>query len=106
MLDAELRSLPDPDTTEDILLFQKDLDTKAIRNAVNDLCTRYTGYCGIFVGDAKTGYTFVLGSATKDCREAAALLRQAFGAKGGGSARMIQGSIAADEAEIRACLIS
>lgn len=106
VLDAELRSLPDPDTTEDILLFQKDLDTKAIRNAVNDLCTRYTGYCGIFVGDAKTGYTFVLGSATKDCREAAALLREAFGAKGGGSARMIQGSIAADEAEIRACLIS
>ena len=44
VLDAELRSLPAPDTTEDILLFQKDLDTKAIRNAVNDLCTRYTGY--------------------------------------------------------------
>ena len=106
VLEAELKSLPAPDTTEDVFLFQKDLDTKAIRNAVNDLCTRYSGYCGIFVGDAETGYSFVLGSATKDCRMAATVLRQAFGAKGGGSAKMIQGSVTADEAEIRACLIS
>ena len=106
VLDAELRSLPAPDTTKDVFLFQKDLDTKAIRNAVNDLCTRYTGYCGIFVGDAETGYTFVLGSSTKDCREAAAILRETFGAKGGGSAQMIQGSLVAEEAAIRACLVS
>ena len=106
LLEAELKSLPSPDTVHDVFLFQKDLDTKAIRNAVNDLCTRYSGYCGIFVGDAETGYSFVLGSATKDCRMAATVLRQAFGAKGGGSAKMIQGSVTADEAEIRACLIS
>ena len=106
VLEAELRSLPPPDTTEDIFLFQKDLDTKAIRNAVNDLCTRYSGYCGIFVGDAETGYNFVLGSATKDCREATTALRETFGAKGGGSAKMIQGSVVADETEIRACLTS
>lgn len=106
VLEAELKSLPAPDTTENVFLFQKDLDTKAIRNAVNDLCTRYTGYCGIFVGDSETGYNFVLGSATKDCREAATALREAFGAKGGGSAKMIQGSVTANETEIRACLTS
>lgn len=104
LLDAELKCLPSPDTTEDVFLFQKDLDTKAIRNAVNDLCTRYSGYCGIFVGDAETGYNFVLGSATKDCREAATALREAFGAKGGGSSKMIQGSVVADENAIRVCL--
>ena len=101
VLEAELKSLPAPDTTENVFLFQKDLDTKAIRNAVNDLCTRYTGYCGIFVGDSETGYNFVLGSATKDCREAATALREAFGAKGGGSAKMIQGSVTANETAIR-----
>ena len=106
VLEAELKNLPAPDTTEDVFLFQKDLDTKAIRNAVNDLCTRYSGYCGIFVGDAETGYSFVLGSATKDCRMAATVLLQAFGAKGGGSEKMIQGSVTAGEAEIRACLTS
>lgn len=104
VLEAELKSLPAPNTTENVYLFQKDLDTKAIRDAVNELCTRYTGYCGIFVGDAQSGYTFVIGSAAKDCREAAAALRQAFGAKGGGSAKMIQGSVVAAETEIRRAL--
>ncbi len=101
VLEAELKSLPAPDTTEDVFLFQKDLDTKAIRNAVNELCTHYTGYCGIFVGTDEAGYSFVLGSATKDCRKAATLLKEAFGAKGGGSERMIQGSVMARETEIR-----
>lgn len=104
VLEAELKSLPAPDTTEDVFLFQKDLDTKAIRDAVNGLCTRYRGYCGIFVGDAKSGYTFVIGSATKDCREAAAALRAAFGAKGGGSAKMIQGNVVGSEEKIRQAL--
>lgn len=105
VLEAELRSLPAPDTTEDVFLFQKELDTKAIRNAVNDLCIRYTGYCGIFVGTDETGYSFVLGSATKDCRKAAALLREAFCAKGGGSEKMVQGSVRATEKLIKENLL-
>lgn len=104
VLEAELKSLPSPDITENVFLFQKDLDTKAIRNAVNELCTRYTGYCGIFVGDSVDGYTFVIGSAAKDCRLAAAALREAFGAKGGGSAKMIQGSVIGSEENIRRIL--
>jgi len=106
VLDAELRNLPEPEAADDVLLFQKDLDTKAIRNAVNELCTRYNGYCGIFVGDDRNGYTFVLGSITKDCRKAATILREAFSAKGGGSERMIQGSITAISQEIRDTLLS
>jgi alanyl-tRNA synthetase len=101
VLEAELKSLPSPETTSNVFLFQKDLDTKAIRNAVNDLCTRYHGYCGIFLGDDQTGYTFVIGSSSKDCREAATALRNAFGAKGGGSAKMIQGSTTGTETAIR-----
>lgn len=104
VLEAELKSLPAPDTTENVFLFQKDLDTKAIRDAVNELCTRYTGYCAIFVGDSESGYTFVLGSASKDCREVASQLREAFGAKGGGSAKMIQGSVVTAEENIRELL--
>lgn len=105
VLEAELRSLPAPDTTEDVFLFQKELDTKAIRNAVNDLCTRYTGYCGIFVGTDDAGYSFVLGSAAKDCRKAATALREAFGAKGGGAERMVQGSVMATEKLIKENLL-
>ncbi len=101
LLDAELKALPSPDTTNDVLLFQKDLDTKAIRNAVNELCQHYTGYCGIFLGDNEQGYSYILGSATKDCRKIAGVFREAFGAKGGGSEKMIQGSIKASEKSIR-----
>lgn len=104
VLESELKNLPSPDVTEDVFLFQKDLDTKAIRDAVNVLCTKYKGYCGIFVGDAQHGYTFVIGSAQKDCKKAADSLRSSFGAKGGGSAHMIQGNIAAEEADICAVL--
>ena len=104
VLEAELKTLPAPDTTEDVFLFQKDLNTKAIRNAVNDLCSRYSGYCGIFLGDDEHGYSFIIGSAKKDCRAAATALREAFGAKGGGSAKMIQGSVVAGEESIRKLL--
>ncbi len=105
VLEAELKALPAPDTVQDIFLFQKDLDIKAIRDAVNELCTRYCGYCGIFVGDEDTGYTFVIGSSSKDCRMVATALRNAFGAKGGGSAKMIQGNVCAKEADIRRILV-
>lgn len=101
LLDTVLGTLPSPDETENILLFQKDLDMKAIRNAVNDLCTKYTGYCGIFVGDDTTGYNFVLGSSTKDCTEISALFREKFGAKSGGSKPMIQGNIVSTQDAIR-----
>ncbi len=104
VLAAELRSLPDPTAIEDVFLFQKDLDTKAIRDAVNELCSRYSGYCGIFVGDTDTGYHFVLGSASKNCGKIASLLREAFAAKGGGSERMIQGSVMASEEAVRRLL--
>lgn len=104
VLEASLKTLPAPSEVTDVCLFQQDLDTKAIRNAVNTLCADYTGYCGIFSGNDETGYTFVLGSATKDCTLISGLFKAHFGAKSGGSAKMIQGSIAAAQSEIRAVL--
>ncbi len=106
VLDAELKNLPSPETTDHVFLFQKDLDTKAIRDAVNLLVPLYKGYCGIFVGDPTAGYTYVLASNHKDCRLAAGALRGAFSAKGGGSERMIQGSVTGQEALIRAALVA
>ena len=101
LLDVTLSALPSPEETENILLFQKDLDMKAIRNAVNDLCAKYTGYCGIFVGSDETGYNFVLGSSTKDCTEISQLFKETFGAKSGGSKPMIQGNIVASQDAIQ-----
>ena len=46
----------------------------------------------------------ILGSKTKDCREIATLLREKTGARGGGSAAMIQGSVSAEEKDLRELL--
>ncbi len=104
LLEELLHNLPSPKEDENILLFQKDLDMKAIRNAVNDLCTKYNTYCGIFVGDDETGYHFVLGSSEKDCTLISQLLRETFGAKSGGSKAMIQGNVCATKDAISSLL--
>jgi len=93
-----------PAEQENVLLFETDLDTPVMRNAINGLVEVHAGVCGIFVEKEEGGYNFIIGSKTKDCREIAALLREKTGARGGGSAAMIQGSLNADEKEIRQLL--
>ncbi len=92
-LELALTTLPAPEVSPHAILFVSATDTIAIRNAVNVLIEKYPGYCGIFAGEEATGYQFILGSKEKDCRELATLLRSELGAKCGGSAPMIQGSI-------------
>ena len=79
-------------------MFETDLDTPVMRNAINGLVEAHDGICGIFVEKEDGGYNFIIGSKTKDCREIAAL-------RGGGSAAMIQGSVTADEKVLREILI-
>ena len=69
-----------PADQENVLLFETDLDTPVMRNAINGLVE------------------------TKDCREIATLLREKTGARGGGSAAMIQGSVSAEEKDLRELL--
>ena len=66
----------------------------ALRNAVNTLTGKYSGYCGIFAGDDTNGYRFIVGSASCNCQELADRMRRELSAKGGGSAPMIQGNVA------------
>ncbi len=89
-----------PSDQENVILIEEEVDTAIVRNVVNALVERHTGICGVFVGNDTEGYLFILGSKTKDCRETATQLREAFGAKGGGSAAMIQGSLTASKERI------
>lgn len=89
-----------PKEQEHVILFETDIETPVMRNAVNELTAVHKGICGIFVGTEEEGYNFIIGSSTKDCREIAALLRERTGARGGGSAAMIQGSVKAEEQEL------
>lgn len=86
---------------ENVLLFFEDLDTPAMRDAVNTLCETHNGYCAVFTGNDGDGYQYILGSRTKNCKTASALLTEKFAARGGGSERMVQGSLKASEEAIR-----
>ncbi len=89
-----------PAEQENVFLFFEDLDTPAMRDAVNTLCETHTGYCAVFTGNDSDGYQYILGSLHQNCKEASALLAQKFAARGGGSERMVQGSVKALRAEI------
>ena len=102
LMEMKLAALPAPEETENVLLFVELSNMVAVRNTVNDLTTRYSGYCSVFAGNDDDGYNYIVGSSTKDCREIATLLRENFSAKGGGTAPMVQGSVKATEEQLQA----
>ena len=93
LMENKLREIPAEQ--KNVLLFERDLETPVMRNTVNVLIEKHEGICGVFVGDDETGYTFIMGSKSVDCKEVAAKLRKECNARGGGSSQMIQGSVQA-----------
>ncbi len=102
LLKIELDALPADAKTK--LLFSAALTPDIQRDGVNYLMSKSDGYCGIFCGSDITGYSFIIGSKSLDCNPLAQALRQAYDAKCGGSAKMIQGSVAATEVALRGWL--
>ena len=100
LLDLQIASLPAPDICANPVLFVELSNTVAIRNTVNELTEKYSGYCGIFTGNDTDGYSFIIGSASQDCRTIANALREQFAAKGGGTAPMTQGSVKAAQTQL------
>ena len=89
-----------PSEQKNVLLFERDLDTPVMRNVVNKLVEKHEGICGVFVGTDVDGYNYIIGSKVVDCREIATCLKEKLDARGGGSARMVQGSVMAKADEI------
>ena len=81
-------------------MFENGINTKVLRNVINNLMEKHCGFCAIFVGDDENGYNYIVGSKNKDCKELAAKMKELFSAKGGGNSQMIQGSVSASEAEL------
>lgn len=104
ILKQELEQLPAG--SKDVLFFFQDLDANAVREFVNQLMKRCTGYCAAFFGSDETGYKYIIGSATKDIRPLGKALNDALQGRGGGKPEMIQGSVHATQEEIRRTLIS
>ena len=98
-LSLALETLPAPSESVHAILFTDVSDNIAIRNAVNTLTERYSGYSAIFFG-TENNYRFILGSKALDCNDAAQTLRTSLSAKCGGNAIMIQGSVTANKESI------
>ena len=88
-----------PAEQEDVIMFETGINTKTLRNVINSMMEKHSGYCGIFVGD-ENGYNYVVGSKNKDCKEIAGKLKDEFSAKGGGNNQMIQGSVTASADDV------
>ena len=98
----ETKMVEIPAEQEHVFLFEQDIESTVMRNAVNKLTAEHSGVCGVFVGTDEAGYSFIIGSATVDCTQVGALLREKTGAKCGGKKPMIQGSVQASEETLRA----
>lgn len=98
-LESEKEALKE-NPNANLLLFEKELDAVAMRNFVNAGMELTKGVCGVFIGDEKQGFRYVLGS-SGDIREIGKKLNAAFQGKGGGKPPMIQGSLVGEEEKIR-----
>lgn len=94
-----------PSELQDVIIFTDGLEIKNMRDGVNALVSKHSGLCAVFSGDDESGYSFVIGSATRDCNAIAAGMRELLGAKGGGSKQMAQGSVMATRSEIERTII-
>ena len=93
-----------PEDSENAILFEADLETPVVSGVVYGLVEKVAGISAVFVGNDENGYQFIVGSKNKDCRQIAATLREKLSARGGGSDKMIQGSVAATQLQIEELL--
>ena len=98
----EMKAAALPAGDHDACLFEEnELTGKVMQETVNRMTEKISGYCGLFCGNDAEGYRFAVGSRKKDSREMAKILRERFGARGGGKPEMVQGSVHAAESEIK-----
>lgn len=85
-----------------ICSFVTGFDIDSLRCIVNKGMTICNGMCAAFSGDDENGYIYVVGSETINMAEKAREINSALSGRGGGSTTMIQGSVNAANAEIKA----
>lgn len=102
LIDAEIEEILEQNPDEDVIVTKDDsYDSNMMRKFVNGLAEKRSGFCGVFAGSEEKGYRFIIGSGdgNKDCKALCDKLRSQYGAKGGGSPKMIQGSLVTDNIE-------
>ena len=89
-----------PEGKEKICIFEEELSGNAPRELMNLILDRNVKICGVFTGNDKSGYRYVIGSRNEDVRELGKTLNQEFDGRGGGKPEMVQGSLTGEREEI------
>lgn len=84
------------------LVFDSELTGNGPRELMNLLLEKGARICTVFAGNDQNGYRYVMGSQTEDVRPIAKKMNDAFAGRGGGKPAMVQGTVNASEAQIRA----
>ncbi len=88
----------------DRFLFERELSVPAQRELMNRMCSMGWRYAGVFVGSDETGWKYLIGSRGQDAGIPNRILRETFGAKGGGKPEMVQGTAKASREAIEETL--
>ncbi len=89
-------------TDGNLVIFEDLLDNNSLRNLVNAGVLLCGGVCAAFTGNDADGYRYIIGSENVKLRAWAKEFNAALNGRGGGSEEMIQGTVNAKKAEIRA----
>ncbi len=93
-----------PATEGSICYFDEGLEAVEMRHLLNSLTPKCGRLCGVFSGNDRDGYRFVIGRGDKsiDLKAHGKTICAALSARGGGSSEMLQGSSSAARAVIEA----
>ena len=95
-----------PETEENLCLFEAIPDEIAMRELVNLLMEKTGGLAAVFFPGETGGYRYIIGSRSVDLRKASKAINAGIGGRGGGRPEMIQGSASASEDEIRGFILA
>lgn len=101
MAAVRMRAESTPECAGNICVFDELLDEVALRELVNMLCEKCTGYAAAFSGNDDEGYRYIIGSRHVDLRKRAREINAGIDGRGGGRSEMLQGRAAKDAESIR-----
>lgn len=80
-------------TDGNICILEDDGEINDMRELINALMPKCGGICACFIGNDDEGYKFIAASERINMREIATKMKNELNARGGGSEKMIQGSV-------------
>lgn len=87
---------------KDVLLFQEGMEADSVRRLADAVMQTCKGFCAVFSRNQDQTYKYAIGQKDGDLRALVKEMNAALNGRGGGRPFFVQGSVKADEKDIRA----